>query len=190
MIDLSVVKKSGSRHARPATSARDIARCLVAEYLHDWGLLDPEIVAAESRRIVEQAESLCADVPVLRLEQELCSTAIRITSEEVEASIQRMANSPFRSRLHRLPVNGSIVPRMASVLMEFPDAIRHRDRPPARLLGVLERSVAPIVPQPKRREMLPQPRTRLWKILRKGYWRQVSRRVRRWASRRAEKATQ
>jgi hypothetical protein len=184
MIDTVLLKKSPAREARSGiTSSRDLARYLVAEYLHDWGLRDPDVIAVESRRIVEQAESLTIDVAGEDLERELCATAIRITMDEVEASIARMAATTGRSRITGAPTNNSIVPRMARVLLAFPDAIRHRDRPPARLLQMLERSVAPIIPCAHRREMRPQPRTRLWKILRAGYWHQLKRRFHGWTRR-------
>ncbi|SFH85105.1 hypothetical protein [Planctomicrobium piriforme] len=171
MIDAVTLKKSFVRESRSAvTTGKDLARYLVAEYLHDWGLRDPDIVAAESRRIVEQAEALTMTGAGEVSEHELCAAAIHITMEEVEASIARMAATSIRDQLAGSPTSNSIVPRMARVLLEFPDAIRHRDRPPARLLQVLERSVAPIIPRCHPREMRPQPSTRLWSVLRRSYW--------------------
>ncbi|WP_437205316.1 hypothetical protein [Planctomicrobium sp. SH664] len=181
MIDTAPVKKFHYRELRTRMSPQDVARYLVAEYLHDWGIRDAEITAAESRRIVEEAEHLTLDVAGDALQRELCETAIRLAMEEVEGAIARMAVSPSRTRISA-PTNDSILPRMASVLLEFPDAIRHRDRPPAHLLAVLEQSVSPIVPFPNRREMRAQPRTRLWPMLRRGYWHRVLRRIQAWIS--------
>jgi len=158
---------------RPVHASHQTARYLVAEYLHDWGLRDPEVIAAESRRIVEQAAHQFAESP--HPGADLVAIAIEFTQAEVESSIARMASSSPAPVRHRVATNNSIVPRMGRVLLEFPDAIRHRDRPPARLLQVLENSVNPIVPHCNRCDMLPQPRTRLWKILRKGYWYRVQR---------------
>lgn len=169
------------RESRPrVASVHDLARYLVAEYLMDWGLRDPDVTAAESRRIVEEAARLTLDVEAVNLERELCETAIRLTMEEVEAAIAGMATSSSRNRLPGAPTSNSIVPRIASVFLEFPDAIRHRDRPPAQLLAVLERSISPIVPEAQPRAMRPQPSTRLCCVLRRGYWRCVSRRVSSW----------
>jgi len=170
MIDTVPVIPSGMpEFVRPEVDARlKQARYLVAEYLHDWGLRDPEVIAQESRRIVEQAELQLAESVKLGLD--LDAVAIEITQAEVEASIARMAASSGVPHRKRIATNNSIVPRMGRVLLEFPDAIRHRDRPPSRLLQMLEKSVNPIVPRSHRCDMLPQPRTRLWKLLRKGYW--------------------
>lgn len=176
MIDTIPIPKSPLGESQPEFDTRlNQARCLVAEYLHDWGLRDPEVIALESRRIVEQADLQLGDAG--RNQAKLCALAVEITQAEVEASIARMAASSRPLARKRIATNNSIVPRMGRVLLEFPDAIRHRDRPPARLLQVLETSVNPIVPCSKRCDMLPQPRTRLWKLLRKGYWFRVQRRL-------------
>lgn len=164
-----------------------MARYLVAEYLHDWGLRDPEVIAAEARRIVERAEAQTLAVPPDLLEQALCETAIRLTVEEVESAIGTLAASSGPCRLARRPTRGSIVPRMATLLVEFPEAIRHRERPPARLLALLEQSVAPIIPLPNQRDMRPQPRVRVIRIFRIGYWRCILRRLQ-WKAARLRRA--
>jgi len=176
MIDTLPMTPVPPREISPELEARlNLARYLVADYLHDWGLRDPEVVAQESRRIVEQAELQLAESP--RSDLDLNAIAIEITQAEVESSIARMAATSRPHVRKRSATNNSIVPRMGRVLLEFPDAIRHRDRPPARLLQVLETSVNPIVPCSNPCDMLPQPRTRLWKVLRKGYWYRVQRTI-------------
>jgi len=167
-----VIPDESSPSERPINPAHQKARYLVAEYLHDWGLRDPEVIAEESRRIVEQAAHQFAESA--RPDADLIAIAIELTQAEVESSIARMASSSSPSR-NRIATNNSIVPRMGRVLLEFPTAIRHRDRPPARLLQMLEHSINPIIPQCSRCDMHPQPRTRLWKLLRKGYWYRVQR---------------
>ncbi|WP_437229992.1 hypothetical protein SH661x_001726 [Planctomicrobium sp. SH661] len=182
MIDTVQIKRTSLPEPKPEHNPRlDQARFLVAEYLHDWGLRDPEVVAQESRRIVEQAELRIAESA--KVGMDLCTVAIEITQDEVESSIARMAASTPPMARKRSATNNSIVPRMGRVLLQFPDAIRHRDRPPARLLQVLEISVNPIIPCPTRCDMLPQPRTRLWKWLRKAYWVRVQRRLKKWTGR-------
>lgn len=177
MIDTASLKEASAfRGSAALTLMRDRARYLVAEYLHDWGLRDPDVIASESRRIVEQAEGLTITLAGDDFERELRLTAIEIAVDEVEAAIARMA-TPKPGELSGVPTNNSIVPRLGEVLLEFPDAIRHRDRPAARLLNVLERSVSPIIPCSNHREMRPQPRTRLLKLLRKGYWHRFKRRL-------------
>lgn len=174
MIDTVPVISPSLPEARPEVDARvKQARYLVAEYLHDWGLRDPEVIAQESRRIVEEAELRIAES--VRPDLELSSVAIEMTQREVEASIARMAASSQAPVRQRKATNNSIVPRLGPVLLEFPDAIRHRDRPPSRLLQMLERSVNPIVPCSSPCEMRPQPRTRLLKLLRRAYWVRVRR---------------
>jgi hypothetical protein len=165
------------------TRSRNLARYLVAEYLHDWGLRDPDVIASESRRIVDQAELLILENAGESREQKLAAMAIELTMDEVEAAIARMATTSLTAAVDGVPTNNSIVPRMARVLLEFPEAIRHRDRPPARLLQVLERAVAPIIPYSNHREMRPTMRTRLWRVLRRGYWHQFKRRLNTWAHR-------
>lgn len=176
------------RKSRPSwETTRDRARMLVAEYLRDWGLKNPDVIAAESRRIVEQAEDLFVEGALPgHGRADLCQAAIRLANEEVEAAIASMANSCPRIQGRGSRTNGSIVPRLDSVLLEFPDAIRHRDRPPARLLSILERTVTPIIPECTYREMRPQPRTRLWCVLRRGYWHRVGKRLRAIGSRKRE----
>jgi hypothetical protein len=184
MIDTALLKKSPGREPRSSVkTSRDLARYLVAEYLHDWGLRDPDVIAAESRRIVEQAELLMLENVGEAQDQKLAAIAIELTMDEVEAAIVRMATTSMAATLDGVPTNNSIVPRMARVLLEFPEAIRHRDRPPARLLQVLERSVAPIIPYSNHREMRPTMRTRLWRVLRRGYWHQFKRRLNAWTRR-------
>ncbi len=187
MIDTMPVRKSSHREPRASTtSGRDQARYLVAEYLHDWGLRDPDIIADESRRIVDHAETLIRSVtPVSAeiLDRDLATRSLEIAMEEVESSIAAMAASSIREPLLGIPTSNSIVPRMAGVLLEFPDAIRHRDRPPARLLQVLERSVAPIIPRSHHREMPAQPSTRLCSLFRGCYWLELYGRFQTWVFR-------
>ncbi|HWL08637.1 MAG TPA: hypothetical protein VNQ76_09540 [Planctomicrobium sp.] len=192
MIDTVPVKKAGHREPLPATKltlpsshpGSVQARYLVAEYLRDWGLRDPDVIAVESRRIVEQAEVVTQQKYGTISLRHLCATAILLTMNEVEEAIAGMAASSSRSLTHEGKNNRSVVPHVARLLQEFPDAIRHRDRPPARLLQVLEQSVAPIIPHPQHREMLAQPSTRLCSLFRGCFWMELCGRFQGWLLRR------
>jgi hypothetical protein len=175
------IRKSNNR------SPYDVARSVVAEYLHDWGLTDPEVIATESRRIVYQASAgnpkSIAENPLFEvnpddLEQRLCESAIRLTISEVEASINRLEPHANSQQRIELPSEEFLMSRMASLLLDIPQEMDTRDRQPRRLLVKLEECLAPVVPHVQQREMQPQPRTKLWKILRKGYWHQLLKNMR------------
>jgi len=192
MINMVPAKKTSTREPRVATSTSTAnaslgsvqARYLVAEYLRDWGLRDPDIIAAESRRIVDQAATETLERHGTIVPRTLCATAIHLTMAEVEAAIASMAASSCRPGRNGLPANHAVVPHIARLLMEFPDAIQHRDRPPAKLLQVLESSVTSIVPHPYPREMLAQPSTRLCSLFRVRFWAELCGRFRTWVTHR------
>lgn len=149
----------------------DQARCVVAEYLRDWGLRDPELVALESRRIVNRAASYLSRTSHQIRERPLCETAVRLAVDEIEAWIAQLASGVRGSCL-----DAKVTTRLPhEVAVHSPDLLRHRNRLPARMLLVLEQSVSPVIPSTRPQQMQPQPRTRLWKILRKGYWRPTRR---------------
>jgi hypothetical protein len=144
------------------------ARCVVSEYLHDWGLHDPVLLAAESKRIVEQAVAILSASGTAFTEQELCAKAVRLTVDEIEAWIRALASNSKRSPDNAYTFQGPI---------DSTDLARHRNRLPAKMLLALEQSVSPVVPTTSWRDMRAQPRTRLWRVLRKGYWRKAQRRL-------------
>jgi hypothetical protein len=150
---------------RSNRSPYDVARSVVADYLYDWGLTDPEVIATESRRIVYKAagevSSSSIDVNLPHFEQQMCEMSIRMTILEVEQSI-----SKFEQRDSNAALN-------SDSLLDIPADMDHRDRGPARLLVKLEETVAPVVPLPVHRDMLPQPKTRLLKMFRPAYWQVV-----------------
>ncbi len=193
MINTVSVKKVVSREPRTKGSLAGVsphpecvqARYLVAEYLRDWGLRDPDVIAVESRRIVEQAEAVTLKNYGNVSARYLCATAIHLTMEEVEEAIASMAASSSRDTTNVVALSNCVMPHVARLLLEFPDAIRHRDRPPARLLQVLEQSVTPIIPRPQRREMLAQPSTRLCSMFRGCFWMEMLGRAQSWFLRRA-----
>lgn len=168
----AIASPIGAKQTQPDSAhphAVEQARCVVAEYLRDWGLRDPELVALETRRIVRRADNHLARDGGEPTAQALSETAIRLTIEEIETWISQMASQSRRRNNGHPNGHGS----MGESAFHSPDLTHHRNRLPARLLFILEQSVSPVVPSTRRREMRPQPRTRLWKVLRRGYWRQL-----------------
>ncbi|WP_437185601.1 hypothetical protein SH668x_002712 [Planctomicrobium sp. SH668] len=177
MIDSMVSISSEKAH----TSKQDLytikrARCLVAEYLRDWGMRDPDVVAAESLRIVNEAEGRLHDLhaPITQF----AMIAIEMAQVEVESCISKYTSSPHSAPKSRSATRDSIVPQLSNLLLKYPEAIcpnvsQHSEQ----MQTVVENSINPIIPRVNHRAMRPQPRTRLFKIFRKGYWVHVHRRV-------------
>jgi hypothetical protein len=178
------------RAARESSNAVG-ARCAVAEYLRDWGLRDPEVIAVESRRIVQEAQARLSNSSSISraaggnhradADSLLGSTAILLAVEEVEDWIARLNCDGKGSFVPRVASADSMVTRPTDLPSQFPDALLQRDHLPAQMLVLLQQSVSPVVPHPRPCEMRPQPRARLWKVLRRGYWRILQRRLKSFA---------
>lgn len=126
------------------------AKCVVAEYLRDLGLRDPDVVAKECQRIVAQAQDELPPGRVLD-ETSLCATAIRLTVKQLERWFAVLAAQSGRSdEPKRL---GSVVAaRLPRLLDQFPHAL-NQTRLPAELVGSLQDGLAPVVPPPRPRRM-------------------------------------
>lgn len=160
------------RHSPQATAKR-----LVADYLRDWGLRDPELVAAESKRIVEATlgEFPLYDDMTDAERDTFCQAAIRRTVAEIESWSATIARGITPRAAGRFALGGTLSPGLSELLDAFPEAVVRRDHPTARALADLEQAILPVVPRPNVREMGVALRTRPVRIFRAGYWRAVFR---------------
>lgn len=160
------------RHSPQATAKR-----LVADYLRDWGLRDPELVAAESKRIVEATlgEFPLYDDMTDAERDAFCQAAIRRTVAEIESWSATIARGITPRAAGRFALGGTLSPALSELLDAFPEAVVRRDHPTARALADLEQAILPVVPKPHVREMGAALRTRPVKIFRAVYWRAMFR---------------
>lgn len=160
------------RHSPQATAKR-----LVADYLRDWGLRDPELVAAESKRIVEATlgEFPLYDDMTDGERDAFCQAAIRRTVAEIESWSATIARGITPRAAGRFALGGTLSPGLSELLDAFPEAVVRRDHPTARALADLEQAILPVVPKPHVREMGAAVRTRPVKFFRAVYWRAVFR---------------
>ncbi len=144
-----------ARRARGTACGKSICRVIrtrtaVAEYLRDLGLGDPDVIAQESLRIVDQAlfettSSEEIDSAVL------CERAIRLTVRQLEKLLRLVARqSGSGEEPERL---GSVVAARLPVLLDqFPEAIG-KDKLPEELASSLQDQLSPVVPPAKPRSM-------------------------------------
>lgn len=162
---------------RPSCPARNWARCVVGEYLRDWGLRDPEFVVAKCREIVDRAERLL-DAEVgphggAEYARRLSRMAIQLAANDVDAAIAMVSSG--RARTNVSPRNGegdvptaeSFAMGMAAALEDAPEIIVARDARPRLASRVRKAAICPVDrPAP----MEAQPETRLCCFLRTEFW--------------------
>ena len=168
-------ERSTSRRLRPSPQAT--AKRLVADYLRDWGLRDPELVASEARRIVEATleEMPLYDDTTEPEREAFCQAAVRRTVAEIESWSATIARGITPRAAGRFAMGAAMSPGLSELLDAFPEAIVRRDHPAARALADLERAILPVVPATHVREMGAVPRTRTVRYLRLAFWRTVLR---------------
>lgn len=122
------------------------AKCAVAEYLRDLGLGDPDVLARESQRIVDEAQQGLSTSDASD-ESLLCEAAVGLTVKRLEHWLEVLAtqsggpDGPQRW--------GSVIAaRLPMLLNRFPDAL-NQDVPPAGFVDSLRGSLTPVVPSPR-----------------------------------------
>jgi hypothetical protein len=122
------------------------AKSLVADYLRDLGLRDPDLIAKESQRIVEMA--LAGVLGTKDLDREMLNeTAIRITVNELEsflgcmASHTNCAETPDR-------LGCVMAARLPMLLREYPQELQPHALP-AEWVESLQQGLAPVIPTPR-----------------------------------------
>ncbi len=153
----------------PRRSPRDAARCIVGEYLRDWGLRDPDVIATRARDIVDQAEKLIAAQPDSTLT--LSEAALSITVDLIAAAI---VVKPEAGETGLVP-QACVVAEVSEILDAYPCLVQG-DRDPA-ASDLLSTAARPIVPQAKRSEMPAQPGTRVWRVVSPAYYQGLARRI-------------
>lgn len=133
------------------------ARCVVAEYLRDLGLRDPDVIALESQRIVTQALQEVRPDQYAVDESLLCEKAILLTVKQLERWLEVLATQSGRP--DPSPRLGSVIAaRLPDLLSRFPQAL-HGGEMPAELVHSLQDGLTPVVPPPRprgmRRQVLP-----------------------------------
>ena len=164
---------SASAERAPRRTPRDAARCIVGEYLRDWGLRDPDVIAARSREIVEQAERFLEVAPetTLTLSEAALSIAVVLISAAVVVK-------PDPADTGSLVPQASVVAEVSHILDEYPQIVRSN-------AGVMDEEAAdalahlamPIVPQSRRSEMPAQPGTRVWRVVSPAYYQGLVKRI-------------
>lgn len=165
-------------HSAPADRAprrtpRDAARCIVGEYLRDWGLRDPDVIAARSREIVEQAERFLAVAPESTLT--LSEAALGISVDLIAAAI---VVKPEPGDTGTLIPQACVIAEVSHVLDEYPQlAGGSSSEFDAEANGALATLASPIVPLSKRSEMPAQPGTRVWRAVSPAYYQGLVKRI-------------
>ncbi len=136
--------------AEIVTEALIRSRAAVAEYLRDLGLGDPDVIAQESLRIVDQALFETTSSEEIN-PAALCERAIRLTVRQLEKLLRLVARqSGSGEEPERL---GSVVAARLPVLLDqFPEAIG-KDKLPEELASSLQDRLSPVVPPAKPRSM-------------------------------------
>jgi hypothetical protein len=159
------------KRARAETVGRALirAREAVAEYLRDLGLRDPDVIARESLRIVDQAlcEAASADEVAQTI---LCERATRLTVKQSEKLLSLVARqSGSGEEPERL---GSVIAaRLPDLLAQFPNAIG-QDKLPDELLNSVQDRLSPVVP-PARPQRMTRQRLVLVPAVLKRFFRSV-----------------
>src|SRR5581483_2414338 len=145
-------------------AAEDVltARDAVAQYLRDVGLSDPDLVAAESRCLVDEAERTPAAGDG---ETALAAVALRLAVQRLDQWLRALsARSGVAEQAGRL--GGVVGARLPSLLSRYPHALKQD--PPSELAGTVREDLTPVVPPPQPRPMrrqqlalLPAPLRRL-----------------------------
>lgn len=159
---------SASAERAPRRTPRDAARCIVGEYLRDWGIRDPDVIAVQSREIVEQALITLGEQPDGSIT--LAEAALGIAVDRIISAVVVKPQSTLNDAL--LP-QACVVSEIRQILEEFPHlaglSADHTDD----AVGALATAAAPIVPQSKRSEMPAQPGTRVWRLVSPAYYQGV-----------------
>jgi hypothetical protein len=169
----AMILPSAPAERAPRRTPRDAARCIVGEYLRDWGLRDPDVIAARSREIVDQAERFLDVAPESALT--LSEAALGIAVDLITAAV---VVKPEAGETGSLVPQASVVAEVSHILEEYP-CLAHGS--PGDLdqeaAGVLATAAAPIVPQAKRSEMPAQPGTRVWRLVSPAYYQGLVKRL-------------
>ena len=164
---------SASAERAPRRTPRDAARCIVGEYLRDWGLRDPDVIAARSREIVEQAEKFLAVAPESTLT--LTDAALGIAVDLIAVAV---VVKPEPGDTGSLVPQASVVSEVSQILDEYPCLVRGSagaiDQEAA---GALATAASPIVPQAKRSEMPAKPGNRVWPLVSPAYYQGLVKRL-------------
>jgi hypothetical protein len=168
----AMTSPSASAERAPRRTPRDAARCIVGEYLRDWGLRDPDVIAARSREIVEQAETFLSVAPESALT--LSEAALGIAVDLITAAI---VVKPEPGDSGSLVPQASVVSGVCQILDEYPSLVRGAGEIDLEAAGALATAAAPIVPQSKRSEMPAQPGTRVFRLVSPAYYQGLVKRL-------------
>jgi membrane glycosyltransferase len=127
------------------------AKRAVAEYLHDVGLSDPELIARESRGIVAQAQQ---KLTLAAKKISLTEAAIQLTVKQLDRWLMGLAAVPSEANDEQR-LGGVLGSRLPDLLNRYPQAWR-QGRPPNELVESVREGLTPVVPEPRHREMRPQ----------------------------------
>lgn len=144
------------------------AKSLVADYLRDLGLTDPDVIARQSQQIIERAVSESSEADKLD-PAHFCETAIRLTVKELENLLALLAS---RSDCAETPERlGCVVAAQLPLLLkQFPQAMC-REELPAELVASLRQALKPVVPTPRPRSMRRQVLVLLPSFVKRAYTR-------------------
>jgi len=163
---------SASTERAQRRTPRDAARCTVGEYLRDWGLRDPDVIAARSREIVEQAEKFLQVAPESTLT--LAEASLGIAVDLITAAV---VVKPDAKDTGSLVPQASVVSEVSHIFDEYPSLVRGGGEFDQEAVGALATAAAPIVPQAKRSEMPAQPGTRVWPLVSPAYYQALVKRL-------------
>lgn len=144
-------RELGSVRALATEEAPDVlhARDTVAQYLRDVGLTDPDLIAEESRVIVDEAQrteaASCAEA-----ETSLSAVAVRLCVERLDQWL--LALSARSGVAEQAGPLGSVVgARLPNLLGRYPHALKQGPLP--EFVDGAQQEFTPVVPQPQPRSM-------------------------------------
>jgi membrane glycosyltransferase len=138
------------RDDAPTKQAVTEARCVVADYLRDLGLRDPDLVADLSRRIVRRARDAMA-LGRAGDPKNLSETAVRIAVQHLDQWLRSVA-APMGAGDGSELLGSVVGAQLPGVLARFPDALRY-EHPSAEMASSVQPHLTPVVPPAEPRRM-------------------------------------
>lgn len=129
------------------------ARCAVADYLRDLGLRDPDRVALESQRLVDQARHDCLAQREFG-DQALAETAIALTVQQLQQLLNSIAaqNQVADVEAAQIDRTNVVAARLPNLLGRYPQALDPQGLPEEVVLS-MQSDFIPIVPVARSRRM-------------------------------------
>lgn len=163
------VQKAPARSQHPELAAGARAQRVLAEYLRQWGLRDPAVIAAHCRRWVQQAaERIAAGSERAAALDRL---AIELAIAEIDGWLDHLSKLASTHAGDAHARRGLLAVEMQMLADRYSGVLLSRDGLPSSLMQHLRHAARPIVPPVHRVPMRPQPMGELpWLLSPQRWW--------------------